>query len=198
MIRCLTDESRHFHIGRFVRVDEAVTRRQCCVVHIQRLHVVGKDMWRNASRIEPAPTGVVVDLAPARNHRGTRDIAFRIVHERDHIGHVALGAAHRCHRRKIAVGEITGEIGAEILGRSAEQKARVGRGEGGRNGQRKNGNEQAAKFHADSGNAFSGSEEELYTGTSPIAAGPLTAARSISRLKKNSAISTSVIGTSEK
>ena len=75
--------------------------------------------------------GRVVDLAPPRNRGGTRDIVLGVVHERNHVGEIALGAARRGHGGKITVGEIARKVVVEILGARANTKARIGGGQSG-------------------------------------------------------------------
>ena len=131
----LADERGDLDVGRLVRVREAVAGRQRTVVHVQRLRVVGEDLPVDPGRIEPAAAGVVVDLAPAGDRGGARDVARLVIHERDHVRAVALGAAHRGHRGEITVGQVAREIRAEIFRRAGEQEAGVGGGAGAGAGQ---------------------------------------------------------------
>ncbi len=150
----LADEGGYPHVGRLVGVVETVAGRQRAVVHVQRLRVAGEDLRIQPDRIEPAATGVVVDLAPAGDRRGARDVALGVIHERDHVAHVRLGAARRGHRGEVAVGQIAGEIAAEIGSGAGQQEARVGlaeRGQGCAGGEQAQAGEQGmADFHAGS------------------------------------------------
>ncbi len=122
--RCLTDEGGDLDGRAATVIDVAIAGRQRRLFHVQRLAVIAEQGRIQRDLIHPEMTGGgvagrVVDLAPTRNGRGTRFVIFGVVHERDHVGEIALGTARRRHGRKIAVGQIARKIVAEILRRVA-------------------------------------------------------------------------------
>src|SRR5207249_180076 len=89
--------------------------------------------------VEPRParsgcTAAEVDLGPSGNGRRARDIARSVVHEGDQVGPRALGAPRRTQGRDVAVGEVSREIGGQILEPGAQAEARIGLAAGARGG----------------------------------------------------------------
>ena len=133
MRRGLTDQARHLDARGPAMVEVAVARGERALVHIQLLLVVLEHGRVQRGLVEPEVAGrrvarAVVDLAPA-GHRGRAcDVARRVVHERDQVGEVALGAARRGQRRQVAVAELAGKVAGEVLRGGRQQEAGIGRG----------------------------------------------------------------------
>jgi len=82
-----------------------IAGRQGRFAHVQDLAVVLELRRVQGSLIHPEvaraefPVGIV-DLAPAWDRRGARDVVLPVVHERHHVGEIAFGPARRRHGGK--------------------------------------------------------------------------------------------------
>src|SRR5882762_4046371 len=126
-------------------------------MQIESLPVVPEIALVQRGSIEPRPTRsgwtrAEVDLGPPGNGRRARDISRSVVHERYQVGPRGLGAPRLTQGRDVTVGEISREIGGQILEPGAQAEARIGLGAGGRGG-----NQEDRVQHRARGDATHGS-----------------------------------------
>src|SRR5207302_1081836 len=108
-------------------------------MQIEGLPVVPEMALVQRGSVEPcltcsSRTRAEVDLGPPGNGRWPRDIVRSVVHEGDQVGPRGLGAPRCAEGREVTVGEISREIGGQILEPGAHAKARIRLGPGARGG----------------------------------------------------------------